>query len=137
MASDTDALVRPSVLVVDDDEIYLRAVKRLLRRRFHVELCSGPTEALERLAAVPVDVVVSDWNMPGTDGGIDLLDVIRSKYPRVARVLASSAVVPELHHYLESGLVQRFVDKGAAHPVLVEAVEALVLERESATKGTE
>jgi two-component system, LytTR family, response regulator len=59
------------VLVVDDEKLSRRRLRRLLTRDFTVELvgeCSSAQEALHFLSQTPVDVVFLDIQMPGMDG---------------------------------------------------------------------
>jgi DNA-binding NtrC family response regulator len=57
------------VLVVDDEELYRRALERILRRVGHqVSTARDATEALALLAAQPVDLVLADVKMPGING---------------------------------------------------------------------
>lgn len=65
-------------LVVDDS----RAIRMILGRLLHEigfevrEACHG-REALERLAAAPVQLALVDWNMPEMNG-LELVRAIRS-----------------------------------------------------------
>ncbi len=64
----------PSVMVVDDETPIRQIVRRYLEADGYkvVEAADGP-EALERLSASPIDVVILDVMMPGMDG----LEVLR------------------------------------------------------------
>jgi DNA-binding NtrC family response regulator len=57
------------VLVVDDHAAARESVADVLRcAGYEVAMCASATEALARLAQRPVDVVVTDLQMPGMDG---------------------------------------------------------------------
>jgi DNA-binding NtrC family response regulator len=57
------------VLVVDDHASAREAVSDVLRQAgYDVATCASATEALARLAQQPVDVVVTDLQMPGMNG---------------------------------------------------------------------
>jgi two-component system NtrC family sensor kinase len=72
---------------VDDDEHVLRALRRVLKRaRYHILDALDAEAALEILAQEPVHVVVSDCRMPGMSG-VELLRIVKERYPRVQRVL--------------------------------------------------
>lgn len=66
----------PSILVVDDDIAVGRALSRALREDFEVTVVGSADEALESLLGHAFDAVVSDIQMPNTDG-IELLRKIR------------------------------------------------------------
>lgn len=67
------------VLVVDDDEDVMLATLGLLRRIGVTAVAEARdgAEAFDRLRAVDVDVVISDWNMDPVSG-IELLRGIRA-----------------------------------------------------------
>jgi PAS domain S-box-containing protein len=81
------------VLYVDDDEVMVLLVERLLRRLGYSVTChQDPRHAVEAVRAQPgeFDLVVSDFNMPGLSG----LDVARE----MARIRAALPVVISSGH---------------------------------------
>jgi two-component system chemotaxis response regulator CheY len=68
-----------SVLIVDDATTMRRIVRSLLRELGikNVREAEDGMQALEDLARVKADLVVSDWSMPNMTG-IDLLRAIRA-----------------------------------------------------------
>ena len=68
---------RLRVLVVDDSKVMRGIIRKMLGhdRAEVLEACDGK-QALELLAAEPVDCIISDWNMPRMKG-IDLLRRVR------------------------------------------------------------
>mgnify|MGYP006166685855 CR=1 FL=1 len=65
----TTSPYRPTILLVDDEESILNSLRRLLRGQpFDVVLAGSGAEALEVMAAQPIDLVMSDARMPGMDG---------------------------------------------------------------------
>ncbi|HTO54986.1 MAG TPA: HD domain-containing phosphohydrolase [Myxococcota bacterium] len=78
---------KPGVLLVDDEVNILKALVRLFRSEpVQVFTASSASEALARLAAEPIQVVISDQRMPGTSG-VQLLAQIRELHPKVVRIL--------------------------------------------------
>jgi putative nucleotidyltransferase with HDIG domain len=76
-----------TVLFVDDEVNILRAVQRLLRHEpCRVLTASRGSEALALLANEPAQVVVSDQRMPEMNG-VELLSVIRERYPDAVRMM--------------------------------------------------
>jgi len=92
-----------SVLLIDDEEeLVATLVERLELRGIAAQAALSGHEALELLAKKPFQVAVVDLKMPGLSG-IDVLNVIRRKYPRTKVLLItghgaedpSAAEVPE------------------------------------------
>ena len=100
------------VLHVDDDPDLSALVASALEReddRFEVVTATSPDEGLETLAAERVDCVVSDYDMPGTDG-IEFLERVRADHPDLPFVLytgkgseevASDAISAGVTDYLQ------------------------------------
>ena len=59
---------KPLVLIVDDDEINLLVIEKILGQRIEAATCQSGNEALDYLAARSVDLVILDYNMPDLDG---------------------------------------------------------------------
>lgn len=79
---------RPELLIVDDDDLVLRALGRLLRPYRHawdVHLARNGADALALLERMTPHVVVSDLDMPVVDGPT-LLSRLREEYPQVVRI---------------------------------------------------
>jgi two-component system NtrC family sensor kinase len=76
-----------TLLLVDDDEHVRRALRRVLQRT-QFQILDAPDAAigLELLAREPVNVVVSDYRMPGMSG-VEFLRLVKERHPRVQRVL--------------------------------------------------
>ena len=86
---------RLSVLLVDDEEIVRTATAEMIRDLGHevVEAASGP-EALTRLRdGLSVDVVITDYMMPGMNGGALARSVAKS-FPSVPVLLITGYTGP-------------------------------------------
>lgn len=82
------------ILVVDDDEMTLRALVALLELRLYrvsVVAVSSAQEALSRLADSSFDLIISDLAMPGMTG-LDLLSHLHALHPQIPVVLLSGHV---------------------------------------------
>ncbi len=77
-----------SILYVDDEEMLLELAKEYLERMdtFSVRMAASVSDALPLLAATPFDVIVSDYQMPGTNG-IEFLTLVKNRYPDIPFIL--------------------------------------------------
>lgn len=97
------------LLVVDDNPINILFMKQFFKDIGHINTASNGDEALAYLLVHPVDVVLTDINMPGMSG-VQLLEKIRSNERfNSIKVLAFSADMPSLK-YLEENKAEAFFD---------------------------
>jgi DNA-binding NtrC family response regulator len=113
---------RKSIVIVDDEILLLRALARQLASQHDVELVEDAASAMEILEQRPVDVLVSDLNMPALLG-TDLLRQVAQRHPSVRRVLMSTDRPADLDALLAEGNVEHFLEKPLTHlPRVLEAV---------------
>jgi CheY-like chemotaxis protein len=87
------------VMYVDDDDVMLLMVQRLLQREgYEVTVCGNAAQAIELLGAEPgrFDLVVSDFNMPEVSG-VELARQIALLRPGLPVIISSGFVTDELH----------------------------------------
>lgn len=102
----------PCIVLVDDEELVLSTLRMLLEMNgdFRVISFTDPMRAIEELERTPVDVVISDYMMPGMNG-LDLLKKVRSLQPEAMLIMLTgyadkqSAIrvlnEANIYHYLE------------------------------------
>ncbi|HET7823809.1 MAG TPA: response regulator, partial [Anaeromyxobacter sp.] len=79
------------VLIVDDDELILKALSRILESAGFEPTCySTPEEALASIERDAPVVVISDYMMPSMDG-IAFLKQARARLPAAVRILCTAA----------------------------------------------
>jgi len=79
-----------TVLVVDDEANILKVFAARLKQHHHMVLtCPTAEEALERLKTEEVDVLLSDYMLPG-QSGMDLLRTVRSSYPELSVIMMTA-----------------------------------------------
>ena len=78
------------IMLVDDDENVLRALKRVLAQdHYHIETFNSGTEALKRIkAGGEFDLAISDYRMPGMDG-VFFLTTLNQLRPGILRMVLS------------------------------------------------
>ncbi len=100
------------ILIVDDEKPIINALKRLLRNQpYTVLTANSGMEALEILAKTDIQVVISDFRMPGMTGG-ELLVEIHRRYPDVVGIILTGyADYSAVLEALNSGAVYKFLMK--------------------------
>jgi len=82
-----DATPKPTLLLVDDEDRILSALRRCLRREgYEILTADSVARAFQLLEERRVDLVLSDQKMPGMSG-IDLLREVQRMQPHAARLL--------------------------------------------------
>jgi CheY-like chemotaxis protein len=116
-----------TVLMVDNDLDNLWALQLALESNgHHVVLAKSGREALDKLAREPARLLVTDWEMPGMDGG-DLCRRVR-RIPAFARLpilVLSAAPEPTYDPVCWSMYFRKPVDV----PSLIHAIQNLVAAR--------
>ncbi|AMC36459.1 EAL domain-containing protein [Janthinobacterium sp. B9-8] len=78
-----------SLLLVDDEQDILNALKRLFRRSgYLIFTATSAAEALELLGLNSIQVIISDQRMPHMNGS-DFLGRVRELYPHTVRIMLS------------------------------------------------
>ena len=76
-----------TILVVDDDEGVTRSLQRLLLLDgYHVLIANSATEGFELLSLNQIDVIVSDFRMPGMNG-VEFLGRVKEHHPTTVRLI--------------------------------------------------
>lgn len=78
------------VLVVDDDPIIRRFLKRVLSRDWQVDMAANAREGAGMMFAVSYHAVITDFDMPG-ETGLWLLNFSRRYFPETIRILSSGS----------------------------------------------
>jgi|SRR5689334_10330746 len=106
------ALEGKRILIVDDDAAMRLLIRRMLARlgiANIVEAESG-AEALQRLAAAPVDLVMCDWNMPAMSG-MELFARARLLKPDLLFLMLTGRADAESHAAARKAGVAAFMVK--------------------------
>lgn len=70
--------MRPTILIADDDEVFVRSVTAVLAARYEVRTASNGTEALAAVEDDPPDLVLLDVMMDHMSEGFDVARTLRS-----------------------------------------------------------
>ena len=108
------------IMLVDDEPNILAALRRVLsaRQRFemadmqcHISAFTEPELALQYAEAHELDLVISDYRMPGLDG-VQLLTALRVIQPQAIRIILSGyADLKTLIAAINDAHIYRFLSK--------------------------
>ncbi|HEY5311739.1 MAG TPA: response regulator [Pirellulales bacterium] len=98
-----------TVLIVDDSAVDRRLAGKLLEKsgELSIQYAVDGADALERIAAAPPDVVVTDLQMPVLNG-LELVEQVRRKFPLVPVILMTA-------HGSEAVAVQALMSGAASY----------------------
>jgi CheY-like chemotaxis protein len=117
--------VTSRVLVVDDEETLTWSMTKTLakdRGKYEIIIANTGTDALQILDKDPIDVVVTDIRMPDING-LELLSLIRKKYPSTKVIIMTAYGSPEVHKEAARKGSYYYLEK----PFEISDIRALIL----------
>lgn len=119
------------ILLVDDHAILLDGVKSLLQQEEYLEIvgtASSAEAALQFVKEHEIDILITDFNMPGADG-LSLVNMVKRIQPDIKTIILSmhdeAHLVKEI---LRSG-VAGYVLKKDTHKELLTAIKEVIAGR--------
>jgi two-component system repressor protein LuxO len=125
---------RTTVLLVDDSESCLFGLGHALRDRgLQLRFAKGAEAGLQALEQERIDVVVSDYLMPGRDG-IEFLEEVARRHPDTVRVLMTAhtgieVAIEAIHRARVHHFLQKPIDREALRAVVEQGAARLFRER--------
>jgi len=100
------------IMLVDDEEGILRALKRALAAdKYKVELFTSSEGALKRAAEESFDLVISDYRMPKMDG-VEFCSALGDIQPDIIRIILSGqSDFDAMINAIKSAKIYRFIGK--------------------------
>lgn len=101
-----------TLLFVDDEPFVLDSLRRIFQdSAYKLRFAESASRALEVLAAEHVQLVVSDYRMPGMNGG-EFLKLVSERWPDTVRLILSGyADVASVVAAINEGQIYKFVSK--------------------------
>ncbi len=120
---------RAKILIVDDDEVLLRSLKRILKGRYDVQCESNPYRALVALEDDgPFNAIISDLTMPGVDG-IEFLERARDEAPETPRILLTgNATLPASIDAVNRAQIDSLLTKPVSPDELLRWIDQAVVQ---------
>lgn len=100
------------ILIVDDEELVLRALKRLLMdERYTILTTTSAEQGLEILKKEEPQIIISDYRMPGMNG-VDFLKKAFVRKPDSVRIVLSGyADTASIVEAINEGRIYKFIPK--------------------------
>jgi len=115
-----------NVMLVDDHEVVLEGLIRILEKQGGIKIVTvarSAEEALEKIVRFPVDVIIVDIQLPGMNG-IELIRRVKTDYPEIEAITLTVFDDEQLaKQAIKAGAIG-YVIKDAAKDELVKAVRA-------------
>ena len=102
----------PPILIVDDEDIVLAALRETLRRaNYEVVPISDPVKALEEIKTRQFSAIITDQSMPNLTG-LELLGQARELQPYATRILVTAVLdLDTVIDAINKGAIYRFIVK--------------------------
>lgn len=115
--------ISQKILFVDDERRLLDGIQRQLRKEFNIDIAESAQQGLQLLASSgPFALVISDYNMPETNG-IEFLGQVHALYPETVLVmLTGRAELDVAIQALHEGHVSRFLNKPCPRELLIQTI---------------
>lgn len=127
------------VLLIDDDRDFNESIsENLILHGIEIEIADNWDEGVAKFRVGLHELVIADYNLPGSNHGLKLLAKIKPLRPSSELILISGAItsVPE-HKIIISGLVDAYFPKRGDLPgILVEKAKAALGRIEQPTDWT-
>lgn len=124
-------MARPTVLVVDDDPVFVASLAAVLAKRYRVRTAGNGSEALAAIEEEPPDLVILDVMMDHMSEGFDVARALRADdatalIPII--ILTGIGRVYDLRMEVDESWVpsDRYFEKPVAPEDLLRAVEVLI-----------
>ena len=132
---DIKASKGPVAILIVEDDVLVRMIANdiLTDAGFRAFEAHDAQEAMTLLEArADVQVVFTDWNMPGEIDGVGLARLVRKRWPHVGVIVTSGKMHPAPGD-LPAGV--RFLSKPYRPSALIDAIETLIPDAIEAPQG--
>jgi len=119
------------IILVDDEPNILMGLQRALRKEpYKIFTALSGNEALTVLEKTPIDVVVSDQDMPGMNG-TEFLTQVHKSYPDTVRfMLTGKATLEVAIQAINEGAINRFFTKPCNNVDLAVTIRSALQQRD-------
>jgi DNA-binding NtrC family response regulator len=122
-------MAETTILVVDDDTNLLDGLKRSMREKrmlWKQMYVSSADDALRILASQEINVIITDYKMPGIDG-LELLSIVKEKYPYAKRILLTGQSENEVFESAKD-IAHTYLSKPCPVSDIINAIDKIISE---------
>lgn len=120
--SDKESLIKKTIFIIEDDEVTLKQLSFLTKKYFTNVLAFNSAEAAEKFLKenpkLNVDILVSDYFMPGKNGG-EVSSLIKKRNPET-KTFVISGHMEEVAHSKWTSYIDEIFPKPIANELLIE-----------------
>ncbi len=119
-----------SILIVDDSKSVIYALKENLEKHFKVFTAYNAEEGLFIVEEQSIDIIISDYMMPGMNG-LQLLERVEKKFPYIGKILLTA--IDDIDGVVEavnSGCVDKLLRKPWKDDILLPTIKNTLIVRE-------
>lgn len=112
------------ILIADDHQMFIDGIRSLLRNEKQFEFvgeASSGVEALSFLNATPVDILITDINMPGMSGS-ELTKQVKKLYPEIKVLVVTMYNDPAIVNEILMAEAEGYILKNTGKAELVNAL---------------
>lgn len=116
-----------NILLVDDHQMFLDGLKTLLGKEKNLHISAEATtgkEALTLLGRIPIDLVITDINMPGMSG-TELTRQIKKSYPQIKVLVLTMYNDREIIHEIVMTEAEGYILKNSNKKELLNAINRI------------
>lgn len=113
------------IVFIDDEPNLLNSLKRSLRKyseKWTISYLESAQAGLDFLEKDPCELLFTDYKMPNMDG-LELIRIVREKYPEVKIVLMSGQSEAEVYERSKE-IVDLYLSKPCSTEDIVKAIES-------------
>ena len=111
---------RPSVLVIDEDELNLRVIKQVLSDLYEVVVATNPRDAFRIIDTQPIKVIITDQDLPRMTG-VRFCEELEQTGNHSTRI-----IMTKFEHHRE---VEKALDLHQIFYILIKPVDVVRLKR--------
>jgi len=117
----------PVILIVDDEEIILRVLSRILRKeQFQIHTALSGSQALDIIKDNHIDMIICDQRMPEMSGN-KFLSIVSKEKPEIIRTMFTGYTeVNSVIEAINKGQIAKFFTKPIDNDELIREIKELL-----------